>query len=136
MIDGSYTFGFLYHHNVIEIMFHSSSGMLRRTTNIENKKKPINENVFLVLVIDTHYIRWDEISRYVTIDHLRFYLRKKYFLSPLCLLEINEDNPISLRGKYRKLVDYIDDKEGITIYITSNRSKAFMKNVLADQTDK
>ena len=116
-------------------MFHSSNGIMSDNT-ITYGNTAMHDSVFLVLVIDTHYIRWDEISRYVTIDRLKLYLQKKYKFSPLCILEINEDRPVVLRGKYRKIVEYIGTKDGITIYVTSYRSKEFMKNILADKNDK
>lgn len=85
------------------------------------------EYIFIVLIINNHYVRWEEIKFDATLRDLFFLLKEKYKIEK-CIIEIDEIVINTPSNDY--LVDFCRKKKDLTLKImTKNQNYVLSKNI-------
>ena len=85
------------------------------------------EYIFIVLIINNRYVRWEEIKFDATLRDLFFLLKEKYKIEK-CIIEIDEIVINTPSNDY--LVDFCVKKKDLTLKImTKNQNYVLSKNI-------
>jgi len=85
------------------------------------------EYIFIVLIINNRYVRWEEIKFDATLRDLFFLLKEKYKIEK-CIIEIDE--LVINRPSNDYLVDFCGKKKDLTLKImTKNQNYVLSKNI-------
>jgi hypothetical protein len=85
------------------------------------------EYIFIVLIINNRYVRWEEIKFDATLRDLFFLLKEKYKIEK-CIIEIDE--LVINRPSNDYLVDFCVKKKDLTLKImTKNQNYVLSKNI-------
>ena len=85
------------------------------------------EYIFIVLIINNRYVRWEEIKFDATLRDLFFLLKEKYKIEK-CIIEIDEI--LINRPSADYLIDFCRKKKDLTLKImTKNQNYVLSKNI-------
>lgn len=85
------------------------------------------EYIFIVLIINNRYVRWEEIKFDATLRDLFFLLKEKYKIEK-CIIEIDEI--LINRPSADYLIDFCGKKKDLTLKImTKNQNYVLSKNI-------
>jgi len=85
------------------------------------------EFIYIVLIINNRYVRWEEIAEECSIKDLFFLLKEKYKIEK-CIIEIDE--LVINRPSNDKLKHFCFQKKDLTLKImTKNQNYVLSKNI-------
>jgi hypothetical protein len=85
------------------------------------------EYIFIVLIINNHYVRWEEIKYDSTLRDLFFLLKEKYKIER-CIIEIDE--LVINRPTKDYLLDFCGKEKDLTLKImTKDQNYKLSKNI-------
>lgn len=83
--------------------------------------------IYLVIIINNRYVRWEEIKEDATFKDIFFLLKEKYKIEK-CIIEVDE--LVINRSTNDKLIDFCEKKKDLTLKIMSkDKNYKLSKNV-------